>query len=69
MRTNIDLDDELVRKAFRYTDVKTKKELVHLALKEFVARHSRRDVRELRGTVGIRPDYDYKRLRATDLGR
>ena len=66
MRTNIDLDDRLVDEAMRYADVKTKKDLVHLALREFVARHRRRDVRELRGTVGIRPDYDYKRLRAGD---
>ncbi len=64
MRTNIDLDDELVREAFRHADVKTKKDLVHLALKEFVERRRRRDVRELRGTVGIRPEYDHKRLRA-----
>jgi Arc/MetJ family transcription regulator len=43
--------------------VKIKKDLVDLVLREFVERHRRRDVRELRGTVGIRPDYDYKRLR------
>lgn len=63
MRTNIDLDDDLIAEAFRLTDVKTKKDLVHLALREFVARHRRRDVRELVGNVGIRPDYDYKSLR------
>lgn len=63
MRTNIDLDDKLVEEAFRYTDVRTKKDLVHLALREFVARHRRKDIRELRGTVGIRPEYDYKHLR------
>ena len=63
VRTNIDLDDELIAEAFRYADVRTKKDLVHLALREFVARHRRRDLRELPGTVGIRPDYDYKSLR------
>jgi Arc/MetJ family transcription regulator len=63
MRTNIDIDDRLLAEAFRYVDVKTKKELVHLALEELVARRRRRDVRELRGTVGIRADYDYKSLR------
>ena len=63
MRTNIDIDDTLLNEAFRYSDVKTKKDLIHLALKEFVERHRRRDIRELRGTVGIRPDYDYKGLR------
>ena len=63
MRTNIELDDTLVEEAMRYAGVRTKKDLVHLALREFVARHRRRDVRELRGTVGIRSDYDHKRLR------
>lgn len=63
MRTNIDLDDELVAEAFRYTDLKTKKDLVHQALREFVARHRRADIRELPGTVGIRADYDHKPLR------
>ena len=66
MRTNIDLDDRLVDEAMRYADVKTKKDLVHLALREFVARHRRRDIRELRGTVGIRADYDHKKLRTGD---
>lgn len=63
MRTNIDLDDTLIEEAFRYAPVQTKKELVHLALREYVERHRRLDVRELRGTVAIRPDYDYKKLR------
>ena len=67
MRTNIDLDEDLLREAFSYADVKTKKDLVHLALKEFVVRHKRRDVRELRGTVAIREDYDYKQLRIGEL--
>lgn len=63
MRTNIDLDDALVEEAFRYAPVGTKKELVHLALKEFIENRRRLDMRELRGAGGIRPDYDYKRLR------
>lgn len=63
MRTNVDLDDELMSQAFRYTDVKTKKDLIHQALREFVERHRRRDLRELPGTVSLRPDYDYKSLR------
>ena len=66
MRTNIDLDDDLMKEAFRLTDAKTKKDLVHLALRELVDRRRRRDIRELRGVVGIRPDYDHKSLRAAD---
>ena len=66
MRTNIDLDDDLMAEAFRLTEARTKKDLVHLALRELVERRRRRDVRELPGTVGIRPDYDYKSLRVAD---
>jgi Arc/MetJ family transcription regulator len=63
MRTNIELNDALVEEAFAYAGVKTKKALIHKALQEFVERRKRLDVRELRGKVHIRPDYDYKRLR------
>lgn len=63
MRTNIDLDDALVEEALRYTGVSTKKELVHLALRELIASRKRLDMRDLRGAGGIRPDYDYKKLR------
>lgn len=69
MRTNIDLDETLLTEAFRHTSAKTKKELVHQALQEFVARHRRRDVRDLPGTVGIRSDYDYKALRDSTTQR
>lgn len=64
MRTNIDIDDELLAEAFSCADVKTKKDLIHLALREFVARHRRADLRELPGTVGIRDDYDHRPLRS-----
>jgi Arc/MetJ family transcription regulator len=66
VRTNIDLDDDLVQEAFRHAKVSTKQELVHLALQEFVANHRRPDVRELWGTDGLLPDYDYKRLRTEE---
>lgn len=63
MRTNIVLDDELVREAFKYTDVQTKRELVALALREFVENRRRRNLMDLYGQGGLRPDYEYKRLR------
>lgn len=40
-RTNIDLDDELVDRAMRLGDAKTKKEAVHRALEEFVANRTK----------------------------
>jgi len=63
MRTNIDLEDELVEQAFRYAPVKTKKELVTLALREYIEHHARKDVRELRVAGDIAPDYDHRPLR------
>lgn len=65
-RTNIVLDEELVEEARRYAGsrVGSTRELVDLALREFVENHSRRDLRELKGRVGFVPGYDHKRLRA-----
>ena len=63
MRTNIVLDEKLVKQALRYAGVTTKRELVHLALQEFVQNHGRRDVRELLGTIDLADDYDYKEHR------
>ncbi len=63
MRTNIVLDEALVREAMKYAEVKSKRELVDLALREFVAARRRRDISELFGKVEIDPDYDYKALR------
>lgn len=63
MRTNIVLDDELVKRAMTLSHVHTKKEAVHTALKEYVMNHSRRDVRELRGKIKLRKYYDYKSMR------
>lgn len=63
MRTNVVLDEELVQEAFKYAKGKTKRDLVHQALQEFVEHHRRMDVRELKGTVKIRRGYDHKKLR------
>ena len=62
-RTNIELDDTLLAEAIRLGGTSTKRETVHLALEEFVAKRKRRDLRELPGTVQLREDYDYKKLR------
>ncbi len=64
MRTNIVLDDELVQEAQALSKIKTKRELIEQALREFVNHRKRLDIRELKGSGGIRDDYDYKSLRA-----
>lgn len=63
MRTNIVLDKELVEKAFSYTDLSTKRELIDTALREFVDNHSRKDISELRGKISFSDDYNYKENR------
>jgi Arc/MetJ family transcription regulator len=63
MRTNIVLDDALVKEASHYANVSSKRELIDLALREFIANHRRRDIRELFGKVKIASDYDYKKMR------
>ncbi len=66
MRTNIDIDDELMAEAARLTGIKTKKELVHQALKILIESKKRRSLLELVGKVELDPDYDYKAAREAD---
>ena len=64
MRTNIVLNDKLVAEAFECSNnVTTKKELVELALKEYVMNRKRKNLKELRGKIAFREDYDYKSMR------
>ena len=49
MRTNIVLDDELIRKGFKYTGIKTKKNLVDFALRELIKQNERKRIGRLKG--------------------
>ena len=51
MRTNIEIDDEVLEEARRLTGLATKRETVDYALRELVARQRRRGLLELRGRV------------------
>ena len=63
MRTNVVLDDALVGEAFKFSKARTKRQLIHQALEEFVAHHKRKNPLELVGRVEIADDYDYKVMR------
>jgi len=63
MRTNIVLDEKLLKEALKYSKSHTKKSLIHEALKEFVENRKRKDLRELKGKIQFMEDYDYKQLR------
>ncbi|MGE4398087.1 MAG: type II toxin-antitoxin system VapB family antitoxin [Campylobacterales bacterium] len=64
MRTNIELNDTLVQEAMKYTSLKTKKDIVNEALKEFVANHKRLSMMDLKGKIEFADGYDYKAMRA-----
>jgi Arc/MetJ family transcription regulator len=63
MRTNIVLDDNLVKEAIKLSGAKTKKELIHLALKEFVENKRRLNLLDLEGKIEFAEGYDYKQMR------
>jgi len=63
MRTNIVIDDKLLNEAFLVSSAKTKKDLIHEALTEFVRLKKRKDLTELAGAIGFYKNYDPKKLR------
>ncbi|MEM7594449.1 MAG: type II toxin-antitoxin system VapB family antitoxin [Cyanobacteria bacterium P01_A01_bin.83] len=58
MRTNIDLDDHLVERAFALTGLRTKKELINFALAELVKRSEKKDLFDLAGDIEFVEDFD-----------
>jgi len=67
MNTNIFIDNELITQAIDLSDMKTKKEIVDLALREYVARRKRKNLGELKGKIDFSDGYDYKELRCGQL--
>ncbi|MCA1842501.1 MAG: type II toxin-antitoxin system VapB family antitoxin [Actinobacteria bacterium] len=61
MRTNIDIDDELLAQAQALAGMKGKKATVEFALRELVRRKQRHTALELRGTVNWEGDLDRSR--------
>jgi Arc/MetJ family transcription regulator len=63
MRTNIEIDDDLLDEAISLTGIHTKRELVNLALKELVQNRKRKDLFKLAGQLKFREDFDHKAAR------
>ncbi|MEQ1546728.1 type II toxin-antitoxin system VapB family antitoxin [Methyloglobulus sp.] len=63
MRTNIVLDETLVKEAATLTGVRTKRELIDLALRELIRSRKKLNLFELAGKIDFADDYDPKRLR------
>lgn len=63
MRTNIVLDEKLVKTAMKLTKAKSKKELINLALEQFVKNLQKKNLMDLKGKIEFAEDYDYKTMR------
>jgi Arc/MetJ family transcription regulator len=63
MRSNIVLDERLVKKAMKLSRTRTKKELVNPALKEFVENRKQLNLADLAGKIEFAKNYNYKALR------
>ena len=61
MRTNIEIDGQVLHEVQELTGATTKREAVDVALRELVARHRRIGVLDLRGRVHWEGDLDKSR--------
>ena len=62
MRTNIEIDDELVNQAMRTSGARTKKAVVEAGLRLLVKTHSQTAIRKLRGKVQREGDLNESRM-------
>ena len=62
MRTNIDIDDDLMKAAMKATGKKTKKEVVEEALRELIRYKKQLSILDLAGKVKWEGDLDEMRL-------
>lgn len=66
MQTNLVINDNLVEEAFRYSqNISTERELIEIALREYVIHRKPKSIKELKGKIQFREDYDYKLMRET----
>jgi Arc/MetJ family transcription regulator len=61
MRTNIEIDNDLMNSALQLSKIKTKKEVVERALENFIRELRRKEMLKLRGKVEWEGDLDEMR--------
>ncbi len=61
MRTNIDIDERLMRDAMKATNLKSKKEVVQVALTELIRLKKRKSILQYRGKAKWDGDLDQMR--------
>ena len=62
MRTNIDIDDRLMREAMRRSGARTKRAAVEAGLRLLAETHAQGSIRRLRGKIAWDGDIDQSRL-------
>ncbi len=62
MRTNIDIDDRLMRRAMKSSGARTKKATVEAALKLLADTHAQGSIRRLRGKIQWEGNLEESRL-------
>jgi len=63
MRTNIVLDEELLKEAFSVSASRTMKDLIHEALHELIRLRKIKDMTELSGKIQFQKGFKHKALR------
>ena len=61
MRTNIEIDDKLMKDALRVTGARTKKEAVELGLRTLIQLRAQEKIRQLRGKITWEGDLEAMR--------
>lgn len=64
MATNLAIDEALLKEALDVGGLKTKKDTVNLALREFINRHKQQEIIGLFGKTNPDRGYDYKKGRS-----
>ena len=67
MRTTVDIDSDLLAEAMRLCEARTKKEVIHRSLTEFIRRQRIEELKSMAGTMDLDLDAEsLDRLRADD---
>ncbi len=61
MRTNIDINNDLLKSAMELTNIKTKKGIVEFALKEVIKLHNRKKILDYKGKLNWAGNLDEMR--------
>ncbi|NOT83274.1 MAG: type II toxin-antitoxin system VapB family antitoxin [Methylococcaceae bacterium] len=68
MKTTLELPDELIQEAMQLTDVKTKAQVIILALQELIKKNKVAELKAFKGKVDLDMNLDELRSRNVHLG-